>query len=505
MRGGGGLCPITDLGREVKAAERTLVTAQGGRLPVLQTAVPVTLGGRRCLLESLVDISARKSAEDAVRHQANHDSLTGLPNRAYFYERIEQALPEAARSGEMMAVLFLDLDRFKTINDTLGHAVGDELLKEVAVRLQQCVRGHDFIARLGGDEFAILLPGLERADVAAVIAQRLLEAVRIPFLIHGYELHTSTSVGVSLFPKDGTEAETLLQGADIALYHAKDHGRDTFRYYDSWTNARSRERLTLENDLRHALDRNEMLLHYQPQVHVPTGRIVGLEALIRWQHPDLGLLMPDRFIGLAEEAGLIEDIGEWTLREACSQVKAWQAEGFSAVKVCVNLSPIQFHQRNLVGVVQQALDATGLDPRWLELELTENTAMRNVDFSVQLMASLKAMGVGLCLDDFGVGYTSLVYLKRFPLDAVKIDRTFLSALQEASSDAAIISAIVGIAHSLGLGIVGEGVENDAQLNFLLGHGCEIMQGYLFSRPVPAPVTSRLLRERMVPGSQLGVG
>lgn len=496
-----GSCPITDLNQQVSHSERVLLTATGERLPVLKTAVTVTFGGRPSILESFVDISERKRSEDAVRHQAYHDSLTGLPNRAHFYEQLGEALSAAASSNTMLAVLFLDLDRFKTINDTLGHAVGDALLQEVALRLQQCVRAEDAIARLGGDEFALLLPGLERPELAAFVAQRLLEALRVPCLINGYELHTSTSIGITLFPKDGRDAEALLQGADIALYHAKDQGRDTFRYYDSWINASTRQRLTLENDLRHALARNEFIIHYQPQVHAPSGRIVGLEALLRWQHPDLGLLLPSRFIGIAEETGLIETIGEWVLRETCTQVKAWQDEGLPRVRAAVNLSPLQFHQRNLVGVVQEALDATGLDPAYLELELTESTAMRNVDFSVKLMASLKAMGLRLCLDDFGVGYTSLVYLKQFPLDTVKIDRTFLSALQQAASDAAIISAIIGIARSLGLGIIGEGVETDAQLRFLLAHGCEVMQGYLFARPVPAPAMARLLRERMLVLSQ----
>ncbi len=479
-----------------EASEQVLLTAQGDRLPILRTAVAITLGGRPYLLENFVDISERTRAEEAVRHQAYHDSLTGLPNRAHFYERLEKALQESLRSGSMLAVLLLDLDRFKTINDTLGHLVGDVLLREAAVRLQHCLRSDDIIARLGGDEFAVLLPGLDRPELAAVVAQRLLEALRAPFPINGYELHTSTSIGISLFPKDGADANSLLQDADIALYHAKDQGRSTFRYYDTWINATARQRLSLENDLRHALAREELLLHYQPQVHVPSGRIVGLEALLRWQHPEFGLLLPGRFIGLAEEIGLIESIGEWVVREACAQLREWQEEGLPTVKVAVNLSPLQFHQRNLAGVMREVLTTAGLDPRLLELELTENTAMRNVDFSAKLMADLKAMGLGLCLDDFGVGYTSLVYLKRFPLDTVKIDRSFLGSLDRTPGDAAIVSAILGIARSLGLGVIGEGVETDAQCRFLLSQGCEIMQGFLFSRPVPAPVMAELLRDHL---------
>jgi len=333
----------------------------------------------------------------------------------------------------------------------------------------------------------------------------VLASLRAPFHINGYELHTTASIGISLFPRDGADAESLLQSADIALYHAKDQGRNTFRYYDSWINASTRERLELENDLRHALEREELVVHYQPQIHVPTGRLVGMEALLRWQHPELGLLLPGRFIALAEETGLIEPIGEWVLKRTCAQNKEWQREGLPPVTIAVNISPVQFHQQDLVAVVRQALGESGLDPRYLQLELTESTAMRNVDFSIRLMARLKEMGVGLCLDDFGVGYTSLVYLKQFPLDTVKIDRMFLSGSIPShnpaswsdadSSDAAIISAIIGIARSLNLGVIGEGVETTAQLRLLLERDCEVMQGYLFSKPVPAEMATALLREQ----------
>jgi diguanylate cyclase (GGDEF)-like protein/PAS domain S-box-containing protein len=500
-----GRCPITDLNQELDNAEQVVLAADGGRVPVLKTAALVTLGGRRYILESFVDITERKHAEEAIRYQAYHDGLTELPNRTRFYEHLHDCLAQARRASDMAAVLFLDLDRFKTINDTLGHAVGDALLKEVAARLADTLRGRDSIARLGGDEFAVLLTAMESAEGAAAVARRMLASLRAPFYVNGYELHTTASIGVSLFPRDGEDAESLLQSADIALYHAKDQGRNTFRYYDSWINASTRERLELENDLRHALEREQLVLHYQPQIHVPTGRIVGMEALLRWQHPELGLILPGRFISIAEETGLIEPIGEWVLKRTCAQNKEWQREDLPAVQIAVNLSPVQFHQQDLIAVVRRALGESGLDPRYLQLELTESTAMRNVDFSIRLMARLKEMGVGLCLDDFGVGYTSLVYLKQFPLDTVKIDRMFLNGASPSpgsaawrgadSSEAAIISAIIGIARSLGLGVIGEGVETSGQLRLLLERDCEVMQGYLFSKPVPAGTAAALLREQ----------
>jgi diguanylate cyclase (GGDEF)-like protein/PAS domain S-box-containing protein len=490
-----GQCPITDLCQELDNSERMLITANGERIPVLKTAALVSLGGKQHILESFVDITERKQAEEAIRYQAQHDGLTDLPNRAHFLERLREGLERARRDGQAVAVLFLDLDRFKTINDTLGHAIGDELLKEVAQRLADTLRGRDRVARLGGDEFAALLTDVESPEGAAVAARRILNALRAPFSIHGHELHTAASIGIGLFPRDGDDAESLLQSADVALYHAKDQGRNTFRYYDSWINVSTRERLSLENDLRRALEREELTVYYQPQVHVPTSRIVGMEALLRWRHPELGMILPGIFIPIAEETGLIEPIGEWVLKQTCRQNKSWQRENLAPVMIAVNLSPVQFHQQNLVAAVRQALGESGLDPRHLQLEITESTAMRNVDFSIRLMGRLKEMGVSLCLDDFGVGYTSLIYLKQFPLDTVKIDRGFLGGPRTDDSDAAIISAIIAIAHSLGLGVIGEGIETPAQLRLLLERDCETMQGYLFGRPVPPEEATLLLREQ----------
>ena len=490
-----GRCPITDLDEELDNSERTALTIGGESVPVLKTAALVTLGGKQYILESFVDITERKQAEAAVRYQSNHDGLTALPNRQRFSEQLGESLAEARRSEKTVAVLLLDLDRFKTINDTLGHAVGDELLKQASERLSESLRGNDSVARLGGDEFAVVLTAMESPEGAAVAARRVLSVLQAPFNIGGHELHTSASIGISLFPRDGAEAEALLQNADIALYHAKDQGRNTFRYYDSWISASTRESLALENDLRHALERDELVVYYQPQIHVPTGRIIGMEALLRWRHPVLGLVLPGRFISIAEETGLIEPIGEWVLRHTCAQNKAWQRENLPPVKMAVNLSPLQFHQQNLVAVVRQALGESGLDPRYLQLELTESAAMRNVDFSAKMMARLKGMGVGLCMDDFGVGYTSLVYLKQFPLDTIKIDRTFLRALETDASNATIISAVIAIARSLGLGIIGEGVETPTQVRLLLERDCEVMQGYFFSEPLPAEAAGELLREQ----------
>jgi diguanylate cyclase (GGDEF)-like protein len=492
-----GGCPITDLGETVNDRECVVPKRDGTLIPVLKTAVRVTFGGREYILESFVDISKRKKAEAEIEHQAFHDGLTGLPNRTRFHEQLQESLAQARRDDQLLAVMFLDLDRFKTINDTLGHPVGDELLTRVAGRLSSCLRSHDSIARLGGDEFAVLVTGIDHPRGATGIAQRMVEALRAPFHINGFELHTTTSMGISLFPKDGTDAERLLQNADIALYHAKEQGRNTFRYYDSGVGVTAKERLTLETDLRHALEREQLVLHYQPQLHTPTGAIVGVESLLRWQHPDLGLLFPDKFIPLAEETGLIESIGEWVLQQACRQGKAWQEEGLHGLRVGVNLSPLQFHQPGLRHVITDTLHRTGFNPSGLELELTESAALRNLEASARIMGSLKSTGVRLCLDDFGVGYTSLVHLRQFPLDSVKIDRTFLRALEESPHDSAIISAILGIARSLGLGVIAEGVETVAQQHFLQQHGCEVMQGYLFSKPLPVAAATALLRARLV--------
>lgn len=485
-------CPIVGGNQQVMNSERTLHTLQGKTLSVLKTVVPIILEGKRYLLESFVDITMQKRAEEAIRYQAQHDGLTDLPNRARFYESLREGLEVARREGSLAAVLFLDLDRFKAINDSLGHAVGDGLLQQVAQRLAETLRNRDQVARLGGDEFAALLTDLHSPEVAAVVANRLLQALTRPFFVAGYEIHISGSIGIALFPRDGEEVEALLQSADVALYQAKEQGRNTYRYYESWIKAGTRERLSLENDLHRALTRGELLLHYQPQVHVPTGQIVGMEALVRWQHPELGLLLPGTFIPIAEESGLIKGIGEWVLHQACLQSKSWQQAALPPTPIAVNLSPVQL-QQDLVGCVRSALRGADLAPAQLQLEITESAVMRNVDYGVRVMSRLKEMGVGLCLDDFGVGYTSLVYLKQFPLDTLKIDRGFLA--ESGPGNTAITAAIMGVARGLGLGVIAEGVETMAQLRLLLGLGCETMQGFLLGRPVSAEQATALLREQ----------
>ncbi len=492
-----GKCPITDLGKEVDTSERVLLTKGGKSIPILRRAVEVLLGGRRCILESFIDITDRKKAEDAIRYQAFHDTLTGLPNRRHFQDNLREALLRSHHQGCMVSVLMLDVDRFKSVNDTLGHAAGDKLLKAVAGRLSNCLREHDAVARFGGDEFALLLTDIQDVEGTSRIAHRVLEVLKAPFNIDGFELHTTASLGVSVFPRDGSSVEELLQHADVALYYSKDQGRNTFRHYAAWIDASARARLSLENDLRRALERNEFVIHYQPQIHVPTGKIIGFEALLRWQHPDMGLLLPGEFIPLAEETGLIEPIGEWVLLEACKQNRSWQEAGFEPVRMAVNLSPSQFRQKRLTRAVAQALRDSNLDPAWLELEITETAVMANVSYAVQLMARLKENGVRLCLDDFGIGHASLRYLKQFPVNTIKVDGSFLRTVESNPTDAAIVSAIIGIGESMNLQVIGEAVETPSQLQFLRERGCDIMQGFLFSQAVNANAATELIRQNKV--------
>jgi len=489
-----GKCPITDLGQNIDSSERILLTRDGRDVPVIKRAVAISLGGRACILESFLDITDRKRSEEAFRFQAYHDGLTGLPNRQRFQEGLTEAIAHAAGNDSKVAVLLLDLDRFKTINDTLGHSAGDKLLQAVAGRLTACLRTSDAVARLGGDEFALLLTDIQDVESTASLARRLREGLKPPFWVDGVDLHATASIGISVFPRDGATVEQLLQRADVALYHAKDQGRDTYRHYASWIDASARARLTLENDLRRALDRGEFVLHYQPQVRIPSVQVVGLEALLRWQHPEMGLLMPGEFLPLAEETGLMQPIGEWVVGEACRQSRLWQDAGLQPVKIAVNLAASQFRQQRLTRVVERALKDTGLSPDLLELEITETAVMMNIGMAAELMARLKAVGVRLCLDDFGVGNTSLVRLKQFPIDTVKVDGSFLRTVETNPTDAAIVSAIIGIGESLGLLVIGEGVETPGQMRFLRERGCETMQGFLFSQPVSPPEVARMLRE-----------
>jgi diguanylate cyclase (GGDEF)-like protein/PAS domain S-box-containing protein len=424
----------------------------------------------------------RKQAEERVQHLAHFDGLTGLPNRTMFNERLNHALTHARRNERSLAVLFIDLDRFKNINDTLGHDAGDHVLREIARRLRGCLRESDTVGRLGGDEFVVQVEEPPRPLNAAVVAQKLLDATSMPFVVQGQEFHITASIGISTYPDDGADLQTLMKNADIAMYRAKEHGKNNFQFYSAQFNVHSLERLTLESNLRRALARDEFLLHYQPIMDVRSGLITGVEALLRWQEPALGLIPPAQFIQLAEETGLIVPIGEWVLKTACARNKAWQDRGWAPVRIAVNLSPRQFAHEDLLQDVARVLKETGMDPRLLDLEITEGVVMRNPEQAVGLLTRLKALGIHVSIDDFGTGYSSLNYLKRFPLDTLKIDRTFISDLPGNQDDAAITRAIVAMAHSLRLRVVAEGVETAEQLNFLRDCDCDEVQGYYFSRP-----------------------
>lgn len=463
-------------------ANADLVAAQGDRPEILEGTV--------------IDITQRRNAESQIVYQALHDALTSLPNRTLFHDRLTQALAQGRRHGDPLAVLFLDLDQFKAVNDTLGHAAGDRLLIAIADRLQRTVRASDTVARVGGDELAFLLPGIERAEDAARAAQKILDAVSRPLEIDGHPLYVTASIGISLFPADGEEAEALLSSADIAMYRAKDLGRNGYQLSSPAMNAKSLARLTLERDLRMAIERGELSLVYQPQAGVASGKTVGVEALLRWTHPQRGVVLPGEFIAIAEETRLILPLGEWVLRTACEQARRWQAGGGPRVRVAVNLSALQLSQRDLAGTVQATLSETGIDPGSLELEITESAAMLNAELTIDVLSELREMGVRISIDDFGTGHASLAYLKQFPIDALKIDRSFVADMEASREGLAIITAITGLAHGLGLGVIAEGVESDSQLRLLAACGCDEYQGFLLSKPLaPAVVPGFLDRSK----------
>lgn len=445
------------------------------------------------------DITERKSYEAQLEYQATHDALTRLPNRTLFYDRLNQALAHAHRSGQQVAILFVDLDRFKMINDSLGHAIGDVLLQTVAARLKACMREGDTMARLGGDEFVIVLLEDQLGKwpqelVSSTLAYRILEVLEQPFSLKGRELFISCSIGISLFPGDGEDPQTLLQNADAAMYRAKQQGRNGVQFYTQNMNARALERLELEKDLRYALKRQELELYYQPQVDLEHGQIIGMEVLLRWHHPQRGWVSPAQFIPLAEETGLIVPIGEWVLRTACAQARAWQDQGLPAVCIGVNLSARQFLQVDLIDLVARVLQETGLAPTCLELEITEGLLMQDVERAIDTLGVLRSMGVRLSIDDFGTGYSSLNYLKRFPIDRLKIDKSFVNDIIIDADNAAIVLAVIAMAHSLRLKVIAEGVETETQLAFLRSKNCDEIQGYYFSRPLPATEMAALLGE-----------
>ena len=434
---------------------------------------------------TIIDITDRKTAQEQMEYQAYHDILTGLPNRLLFRDRISVALAHARRNRRYVAVMFLDLDQFKLVNDTLGHTVGDGLLQSAAERLVNCVRGDDTVARMGGDEFTILLSDLSEGRAAATVAQKVLESVSEPIVVESHELFITTSIGIAIYPEDGTDAETLLRHADRAMYRAKEAGRNNYQFAMRATIDATAGRLSIERSLHHAFERKEFVVHYQPMVEIGTRRVVGAEALIRWNHPEYGLMTPDDFIPIAEESGLIYPIGEWVMRTACEQMKRWHDAGHDDLRVAVNLSARQFQQRGLTGVIERVLSDTAYPAELLDVEITESIAMHNAELSLAIMLRLKEMGIRISIDDFGTGYSSLSYLKRFPIDTVKIDQNFIRDLSRDSNDGAIISAVISMARALKLRVVAEGVETEEQLAFLRRQHCEVIQGFLCGRPVPA--------------------
>lgn len=450
------------------------------------------------------DISERKRSEREIHRLAYYDSLTGLPNRVLFKDRLTQALAHARRYQSTLAVLFLDLDRFKVINDTLGHNVGDLLLKQAADRLTDSVRHSDSIgrsiekkethelARLGGDEFTALLSNIRDPQDAGTVARRILEALARPFLIDGHEISVTASVGIAIFPTDGDSVDLLLKSSDIAMYHAKDQGRNNFQFYSGTMNALAAERLEMENDLRKALERHEFIVYYQPQVDIRTNRIVGAEALVRWCHPHRGMLLPAEFLPVAVETGMIRKLDQEVLFVACRQNKAWQDAGHTPIRVSVNVSNSFFHGASLTSAITRTLQETELDPECLELELTESITMRQVETSITMLQELRAMGVRLSIDDFGTGYSSLSHLQRFPLNMLKIDQSFILDVARNTANASITRAIISLAHSMGLSVLAEGIETDKQLAILREQGCDEAQGHFFGRPMPGDQLAELL-------------
>jgi diguanylate cyclase (GGDEF)-like protein len=448
----------------------------------------------------------RKKSEKRILQLAFYDSLTGLPNQTSYRDRLQQVIAHARRYNRIAAVLFLDLDNFKRINDTLGHRAGDHLLKLVSERLNGTIRSSDSlsrnrsdklqttVARQGGDEFTLILTEIRNPEDAAKVAHRLVSKLSEPYKLEGYEVFITVSIGIAIFPVDGEDIDSILMNADAAMYHAKKQGKNNFQFYRLTMNERAMERLNLENDLRKALERDELLLHYQPKVGIESGKIVGMEALIRWQHPEMGMISPAEFIPLAEETGLIVPIGEWVLQAACAQINAWKAQGLAPIPVSVNISSQQFQHQELLITIGRLLESSGIPPERLMLEITESVIMQNTDSTFDILNTLTAMGLRLLIDDFGTGYSSLSYLKRLPVYAIKIDRSFISDIATNPDDAAIIKAIIAMAQNLKLKVVAEGVETEEQLAFLRDEQCDVMQGYLFSRPLPAEEASKLLAQ-----------
>ena len=435
-----------------------------------------------------------RCTQDRLAYLAQFDTLTGLPNRTMYIERLSQTLRRPNRDERSVGVLFVDVDRFKSVNDELGHSGGDGVLARVAGRLQSCVRPADTVARLSGDEFALLLENMATPEEAAAVSERVIASLAKPFRVDGHEVYVSASLGISISPTDGSDPDALLKNADMAMYRAKQAGRNTYRYFLPEMNARAAERLRTETELRGALARREFVLHYQPKASIETGLISGFEALLRWNHPQRGLVSPTEFIPILEDTGLINEVGEWVVRQTCEQIRAWQADGLKACPVAINLSARQFNQNGLDASIARILGETGIDPNLLEFELTESILMSDSEDAVRVLGNMKRCGIRLSVDDFGTGYSSLAYLRRFPLDSLKIDRAFIRHITTDSGEATIAKAIISLAHNLKLRVVAEGVETQAQLDFLREHACDEMQGYLFARPMSAGDCARAMAE-----------
>ncbi len=491
-------CPLMGVirsGRPYRSEDGAFLRKDEKPLPVAFVSTPIEEGGEIVgSVTAFRDITDRKMAEETIKRMAYYDPLTGLPNRTLFSDRLGVAIARAHRNGEQLSVMFIDLDNFKTINDSLGHAMGDELLKAVAGRLKGLVREGDTVARLGGDEFTLLLPGVIHPEDAVKVAEKILNGLEPPFRVSGRELHITGSIGITVYPQDGETAEALLKNADIAMYRAKEKGRNNYQVFSPAMNAAAFERLALESGLRKAIDADEFEVHYQPQVDVFSGKIVGLEALVRWRHPEQGLILPQEFVPLAEETGLIVQIGRIVLREACSRAREWRDMGLSFAKLAVNISAKQFASKNLPREISEILDEVDLDPADLEIEITESVAMKNARRTSRILKELKDMGVKVAIDDFGTGYSSLSYLKRFPIDTLKIDRSFVKDIARDQDSAVIISTILALGQNLKLDVVAEGVDSEEQLYILKSKGCRYAQGYLFSLPLPADEVPKLLRD-----------
>ncbi|PKO31598.1 MAG: GGDEF domain-containing protein [Betaproteobacteria bacterium HGW-Betaproteobacteria-7] len=481
-------------GRPIHSCTLLARRRDGSEFPVTVVSAPAAFAGAPATVGTVLDMTAQKAAEAKIRELADFDALTGLPNRRLLNDRISQLLAAAERDETPFALLFLDLDHFKRINDSLGHSVGDDLLCAVASRLAGAVRKIDTLARLGGDEFILALPGIPAAS-AIDVARRLVEECNVPFVVAGHDLTVTPSIGVAMCPQDGKDTETLLRNADAAMYKAKELGRNTFQFYAAEMNTATLERLMLESSLRRAVKQQEFELHYQPLVSLQSGLIIGVEALIRWRHPELGMIMPDRFIQVAEDTGLINPLGDWVLGEACRQAQAWIDAGLPPLLMAVNVAPVQFRQAGFVEAVAGALATSGLDPSLLELEVTERTVMHDADIHIGTLTALHRMGVELSIDDFGTGYSSLAYLKRFPVSKLKIDRSFVRDLETDADDRAIASTIVSMGRNLRLTVLAEGVETREQLALLQGMDCDMAQGFLFSRALPGDKIIGLLLQQ----------